>query len=144
MNNKTLLATTLKELRKAHGYTQDYVASVLGVVRQTYANYETGLRKPGYDILFKLSGLYEISMDDLSHLTLDIDRDVYYDIPAPTQSTEEVRGFIEYFNNPVNAKRFRNFSDFERELFYFFSKISDQDKEEVVAIARMKAYRKPH
>ena len=37
MNNK-LLPQKLKELRKINNYTQDYVAEVLGVVRQTYMN----------------------------------------------------------------------------------------------------------
>ena len=134
-----LLPAKLKELRKAHGYTQDYVASALGVVRQTYANYETGLRNPSPDTLFKLAGLYGISTDDLMQLTIELDRDVYYDAPAPTQSTEDVREFIEFFNNPTNLKRFRNFSNLERELFYYFQKISEQDKKEVVAIAKMKA-----
>ncbi len=137
--SKTLLATKLRELRKAHGYTQDYVASALGVVRQTYANYETGLRKPSYEILFKLSGLYDISMDDLSQLTIELDRDVYFDSPAPSQSSEDVKEFIEYFNNPINIKRFRNFSNLERELYYYFSRVSDKDKREIVAIAKMKA-----
>ncbi|MCR5672593.1 MAG: helix-turn-helix domain-containing protein [Lachnospiraceae bacterium] len=44
-------------------------------MRQTYANYETGLRKPSYEVLFKLSGLYDISMDDLSQLSIELDRD---------------------------------------------------------------------
>ncbi len=140
--NNTMLASKLRELRKAHGYTQDYVASALGVVRQTYANYETGLRKPSYEVLFKLSGLYDISMDDLSQLSIELDRDVYYDLPAPSQSTEDVKEFIEFFNNPANIKRFRNFSNLERELYYYFSKLSDQDKREVVAIAKMKANKK--
>ena len=30
---ETLLSQRLKELRKLHNYTQDYVASALGVVR---------------------------------------------------------------------------------------------------------------
>ena len=37
-----LLPQKLKELRKVNNYTQDYVAEVLGVVRQTYSHYETG------------------------------------------------------------------------------------------------------
>ena len=40
MKNK-LLPQKLKELRKVNNYTQDYVAEVLGVVRQTY------IMKPG-------------------------------------------------------------------------------------------------
>ena len=39
--NKKLLPARLKELRTIHGHTQDYVASVLGIARQTYSHYET-------------------------------------------------------------------------------------------------------
>lgn len=137
----SLLPAKLKALRKAHGYTQDYVASALELSRQTYANYETGLRNPRPDTLFKLAGLYGISTDDLMQLTIELDRNVYYDAPAPSQSTEDVKEFIEFFNNPTNVKRFRNFSNLERELFYDFQKISEQDKKEVVAIAKMKAHK---
>jgi DNA-binding XRE family transcriptional regulator len=47
-----LLPQKLKELRKAHGYTQDYVASICDVARQTYSHYETGKRTPSSEILF--------------------------------------------------------------------------------------------
>ena len=45
MNNR-LIAAKLKELRKLHNYTQDYVASALVIVRQSYSHYETGKRTP--------------------------------------------------------------------------------------------------
>ena len=61
----TLLSQHLIELRKLHNYTQDDVASSLGIVRQTYSHYETGKRTPSPEILFKLAGLYNISVDDL-------------------------------------------------------------------------------
>ena len=62
--NKKLLPAKLKQLRIIHGYTQDYIASVLGIARQTYSHYETGKRTPSPDALFKLAGLYNISVDD--------------------------------------------------------------------------------
>ena len=65
-----LLPQKLKELRKVNNYTQDYVAEVLGVVRQTYSHYETGKRTPDAEALYKLAGLYNISIDDLLHLTI--------------------------------------------------------------------------
>ena len=62
------LPQKLKELRKVNNYTQDYVAAVLGIVRQTYSHYETGRRTPDAEALYKLAGLYNISIDDLMHL----------------------------------------------------------------------------
>ena len=106
--NKKLLPAKLKELRTVHGYTQDYVASVLGIARQTYSHYETGKRKPSPDSLFKLAGLYNISVDDLMQFTLDIDRNISYDAPAPSQSSRDLEGFINFFNQINNQKKFHN------------------------------------
>lgn len=137
-----LLPAKLKELRKAHGYTQDYVASALEIVRQTYSHYETGQRTPSSETLFKLAGLYNISVEDLMQLTVDIDRNIYYDAPAPTQSSEDLAGFLEYFNNPNNQKKFQNFSNLEKELLYYFEKISEPDKREIIEFTKIKAHKK--
>lgn len=103
MKNK-LLPQKLKELRKVNNYTQDYVAEVLGVVRQTYSHYETGKRTPDAEAFYKLAGLYNISVDDLLHLTIDIDREESYDAPAPTQASTDLSEFLEFFNDPSNKK----------------------------------------
>lgn len=95
MKNK-LLPQKLKELRKVNNYTQDYVAEVLGVVRQTYSHYETGKRTPDAEAFYKLAGLYNISVDDLLHLTIDIDREESYDAPAPTQASTDLSEFLEF------------------------------------------------
>ena len=141
MNNQ-LLSNKIKELRKVHGHTQDYVASAIGVVRQTYSHYETGKRTPNAEILFKLAGLYSISVDDLMQLTMDIDRNIYYDAPAPTQSSEDLAGFLEHFNNPNNKKKYQMFSNLEKELLYYFEKISDSDKKEIIEFTKIKARKK--
>lgn len=46
-------------------------------------------------------GLYNISIDDLMHLTVDIDREVSYDAPVPSQSSEDLSEFLEFFNDPA-------------------------------------------
>ena len=72
-----LLAKRLKELRKAHGYTQDYVAEFLGLVRQTYSHYETGKRSPSPEILFKLSEVLWRIM-----ITTNLGNDCCYRMPG--------------------------------------------------------------
>lgn len=141
MRNK-LLPTKLKELRKAYGYTQDYVASFLGVVRQTYSHYETGQRTPNSETLFKLAGLYGISVDDLLQLTIALDRNVYYDAPAPTQSGTNLNNFLEYLNDPYNAKKLRMLSRLERELLFYFEQITEKDKREIIEFTKIKAVKK--
>lgn len=137
-----LLPQKLKELRKAHNYTQDYLAEVLGVVRQTYSHYETGKRTPDAEALYKLAGLYNISIDDLLHLTVNVDRDIYYDAPAPTQASIDLAEFLEFFNDPANKKKYMFHTNLEKELLFYFDKISEQDKKEMIEFVKIKA-RKP-
>lgn len=65
------LGTYLKELRKKQHYTQDYVASHLNIIRQSYSHYETGRTTPNVETLNKLASLYQISLDSLLNLQLD-------------------------------------------------------------------------
>lgn len=133
-----LLAQKLKELRKAHSYTQDYVAATLGVVRQTYSHYETGQRSPSPEILYKLAGLYNISVDDLIQISLIVDRDINYDAPTPTQSGEELAELLTYFNNPKNQKKYSLFSYLEKEMLFYFEKLPENDKRELIEFAKIK------
>ena len=137
-----LLAKRLKELRKAHGYTQDYVAEFLGLVRQTYSHYETGKRSPSPEIIFKLAGLYSISVDDLMQLTITLDRNIYYDAPAPTQSSKDLEEFLNFLNNPKNEKKYKLFSNLEKELLFYFEQLSESDKLEIIEIEKIKTRKK--
>ena len=105
------LPQKLKELRKVNNYTQDYVAAVLGIVRQTYSHYETGRRTPDAEALYKLAGL------DLSE-------------------------FLEFFNDPANKKKYMFHTNLEKELLFYFNKISEEDKKEIIEFTKIKA-RKP-
>ena len=138
----SLLSRKLKELRKAHSYTQDYVAAALGIVRQTYSHYETGSRTPNTENLYKLAGLYNISVDDLIQLTLYLDRNVQFDAPSPTQSGENLTEFLSYLNNPKNQKKYALCSYSEKELLYYFEKLNDDDKQELIEIAKIKTKKK--
>ena len=128
------LAAKLNELRKAYGYKQDDVAAALGCVRRTYSHYETGKRTPDHE----LAGLYHVSVDDLMQLAIELDRNESFDAPAPTQSSEDLAGFLEYFNDPHNRKKFQYFSNLEKELVYYFEKLSEADQRELIEIAKIK------
>ena len=135
------LSDKLRELRKAYGFTQDYVASALGVVRQTYSHYETGKRIPGADVLFKLAGLYHISVDDLMQLTIGVDRNVQYDAPEPTQTSTELASFLEYYDRPQNKKKYLYCTNIEKEMMYYFNQLSDEDKREIIEFTKIKVRR---
>ena len=55
----------LRELRKEKDKTQVELASVLGISRQVYANYENGINEPSIDILIALANYFECSIDYL-------------------------------------------------------------------------------
>ena len=134
-----LLPKKLKELRLAHSYTQDYVASILNITRQTYSHYETGKRTPNAEMLFKLAGIYDISINDLMQISINIDRVCFYDFPGQTLSSENLDNFLEYCNNPTNQKKYQYHSILEKELLYYFEKISDEDKKEMIEFMKIKA-----
>lgn len=138
---ESLLGKRLKELRKANDYSQADVASMLGISRQTYSHYETGRRKPSTDMLYKLAGYYKISIDDLMHLTIDIDRNIFYDAPKPTQSSEDLASFLDFFNDEKNRKKFQYNTNLEKELLYYFQLITDEDKREIIEFTKIKAHK---
>jgi len=53
----------LKQLRKAKGLTQVTLAETLGVSKGTVAMWETGKRMPGFDMLARLSELFDKRVD---------------------------------------------------------------------------------
>lgn len=53
----------LKQLRKENGLTQAELAKALGVSASTVALWETGRRKPQFEMFDKLSGYFVRSMD---------------------------------------------------------------------------------
>lgn len=55
----------IKILRKEHGYSQQYVADYLHVIRQTYSHYETGRLIPPVNVLYGLARLYDIKISEL-------------------------------------------------------------------------------
>lgn len=52
----------LCELRNAHGLSQEQVALILGISRQTLSSYETGERNPPIPILRKLARVYHTTI----------------------------------------------------------------------------------
>lgn len=58
-----LLAFKIKEIRKQHNYTQNYVSHYLNMSRGGYAQYEIDRRTPSLEMLLKLSKLYNVGID---------------------------------------------------------------------------------
>lgn len=58
MEDKFIIAKNIRLMRETCGYTQENVASFLGVKRSAYSNYETGERELPLSCMEKLADLY--------------------------------------------------------------------------------------
>ena len=57
--------TFFTSLRQKHDFTQEQVADVIGVTRQTYAVIESGKQELSLSQAKKLADLYGISLEDI-------------------------------------------------------------------------------
>ena len=55
----------IKELRNKYKYTQTELAAIVGVTKSTIAAYENDSRQPSYEVLIKLSTVFNVSTDSL-------------------------------------------------------------------------------
>ena len=60
-----MFGNRLKDLRVDVDLTQEQLATRLNITRSALANYENGLREPGYEILIKIADYFDISLDYL-------------------------------------------------------------------------------
>ena len=58
MEERMTIAKNIKMMRKASSYTQEKVASFLGINRSAYSNYELGFRELPLEYMEKLADLY--------------------------------------------------------------------------------------
>lgn len=63
--DKMTLGQRLYEMRRQKGFSQEQVAEVLGVTRQTVSKWETDQTTPDFDKILPLCELYNISTDEL-------------------------------------------------------------------------------
>lgn len=89
-------------------------------------------------MLFKLSGIYNISLDDLMQLTMEINRNIYYDVPAPTQSSEDLAGFLNYFNNTNNQKKYQSLTILRKNYSIILKKYLKQIKKKSLNLRKSK------
>jgi transcriptional regulator with XRE-family HTH domain len=84
-----LLASNLRYLRKQHRLKQGQIAEEVGINRTTIANYETGVSRPGLEVLLKIAAYYRVNVQDL--LTKDLHEEQtgeYAAIPTPNDTTQ--------------------------------------------------------
>ncbi len=136
--DKSPLGIRLKKIRLAHGVKQAEIAAILDIAQQTYSSYENGRRTPGYDILYKLANYYNISVDELICQTVDLDENLYYGQSSDSRSNRNFSDFFEFINAPENRKKYKLLDRNEKEMLFYFEQLNSNDKEELVAFAKLK------
>lgn len=139
MTNKTL-GQYLKELRKSFNYTQEFAASQLDVSRQAYSHYENGRAIPTNDTLYKIATLYHVSAEVLIELSLQTDGNTFLEEPSPYKV--ELDSFLDYIGASENAERYKNLSNKEKHVLFYFNSIPTSEQDEILEILQIKLRKK--
>lgn len=83
----------IKKFRERRNMTQDDLAEKLGTTRQSISRYEIGERKANQDILFALSDIFGVAVDDFFPAAKEGITTIYNQLAPPRQ--EKVYDFAE-------------------------------------------------
>lgn len=123
MIDKTL-GDYLKALRKHKGYSQEFVASHLNIIRQTYSHYETGRILPPLEALCALAELYQVPLESLLKLVMHTDSE-----PEPSSSPEI----------PASSQKQSGLTIKETELISYFRLLDKRDKDDILDYIKLKS-----
>ena len=74
-------ADNLIELRKMNGFSQEELADMIGVSRQTLSKYETGESLPDIEKCRLIAEVFSVTMDDLISYDKNSDENMGYGVP---------------------------------------------------------------
>lgn len=138
------LGQFLRELRTLDGYSQEFVASHLDIIRQTYSHYETGRILPPTDSLYKLSQLYYIPIERFFELS---DHSKKHDDIHDTDTWKKTSADI--VHNLPKSYSYRNKSTAhsidlnkltpnEMEMLFYYQQLDVQDKQDILEFMEIK------
>ena len=78
---KMSFADNLIELRKYHDYSQEELADMIGVSRQTLSKYETGESLPDIEKCKLLADIFSVTVDDLITYDKSLDGNIGLGVP---------------------------------------------------------------
>ena len=119
------LGEYLKVLRTHHGYSQEFVASHLNIIRQTYSHYETGRILPPLEAICTLAELYQVPVDSLLKLVV--------------QNNSEQDSFISKSSDMAIPQKQIHLSAMESELLNHFRLLDKRDKEDILDYIKLKS-----
>ncbi len=120
--NSTTLGERIRELRIKNGYSQEMLASLLGVTRQSISHYESNRRMPGLPSLLQLARLFRVPVDTF------VNR-------IPAGSAEHVRDHSLLVGLSADALNYTNITPMEYRLLEYFRAMDDKGREQMIALA---------
>ena len=127
----------LKELRTASGYSQQLIADRLGVARQTYSHWETGIRVPDTASLIQLADIFHIPFVDFLRM-LSPNQEVLREQNASDHNTlRDISDYTGFFNDESNRSKYKYLSRNERELIYYFQTLSISEQLKLIDICKV-------
>lgn len=90
MNLNEYIGSQIKRLRESRNMTQDALAEKLGTTRQSISRYESGNRKTNQDMLFDLSDIFNVSINEFFPNTKNKEQNIslIYSKLDPTRQTK--------------------------------------------------------
>lgn len=80
----------IKELRLEKNKTQNEIATILGISRQVFANYENEINYPDPNMLIKIADYFDVSIDFLVGRADDFDKIIENKISSDNFTSEEI------------------------------------------------------
>lgn len=91
-----MLNEKIRELRKAHGFSQVELAKRIGVTKQCVCNWENDNIQPSIEMLMKLASVFAVTTDEL----LGLQRETVLDVSGLSpEQIAHIRFLIEDLKN---------------------------------------------
>lgn len=126
--NSTTLGERIQQLRTKNGYSQEMLASLLGVSRQCISHYESDRRIPNLLALIKIADLFGVPVDTFVSL-----------MPTEKNSPYLVRENNFLIGIHEDTLDFTNLTPMETQLLKYFRAATDKGREEILNLAKDKS-----
>ncbi len=107
-----MVGDILKTIREEKKITQDQIAQLLNIKRQTYSSYERNKSLPDINILSKLADYFNVSTDYLL-------------------GRSDIKNYDEYKDLLISTTKIEGLSDDEKQLLNSYRKLSFEFKAEI-------------
>lgn len=122
------VSSTLKTLRTKHNMTQQELAKRLNVSQSAIYYWENGKREPSLDMLFKISDVFHIGVDEL--IGLRYEPETFSDKELQELSEQSDRENHNFYKIALTEEEFRRWEKCSKILFDAFDKLNLEGKSE--------------